>query len=61
MPLHTDLGFGMTPSVYIEKHKRHPSGIPGHYIEDAEDTAALYGVLIRVNPRKNVILAITSK
>ena len=59
--MHTVLGFGVTPSVYIEKHKRHPSGIPGHYIEDAEDTAVLYGVLIRVNPRKNVILTITSK
>ena len=57
----SDLGFGVTPSIYTEKHKRHPGGIPGHYMEDAEDTVALYGVLFSVNPRKNVILAITSK
>lgn len=55
------MGFGVTPSVYIEKHKRHTSGTSGLYTEEVEDTVALYSVLIRENPRRNVILAIISK
>lgn len=50
-------------SVYIEKHsKRHPMGTPGLYPEEVEDIVALQnGVLIGENPKRKVILAITSK